>query len=251
MITGVPGPAVNRDHVTRLEAAARRGVVRDGTVGAAGHDRVERRFFRTGVHHGALDEHRQLPLGHPGPDLGHHLVEGGAGDRAGPGDQGNLRFILGHPQRFHHRAERYQFQVTGLGERRVPLHRHFLGLEAQPSQPGVLGHVGEGQLDVTGVQQREVRAVALRGPGVPGIRGQHRRPVGGHQEGRVGAGQAGEVADVDQRGDERRIRVAGGHRRAQALTAQGMSLGHPPTVERPPPRHTRRAARAPLMLAAG
>src|SRR5262249_15640874 len=67
-----------------------------------------------------------------------------------------------------------------------------------------------------------------------------------------GAGQAGEVADVDQRGDECGIRAAGGDRRPQALAAQDMRLGHPPTVCRsapgtalgPPPAAFPRASRS-------
>src|SRR5579859_2825819 len=116
VVAGVPGTAVDGDQVAGLEPAAAGRVVRDGTVGPAGHDRVEGRLVRPGIHHGALDQHRQVPLRHPGADLGDHLVERGAGDRTRPGEQGDLLLVLGHPQFLHHRGERHQFQVPGPGE---------------------------------------------------------------------------------------------------------------------------------------
>src|SRR5262252_4910604 len=108
VVTAVPGAAVDGDQVARLEAPAARRVVRDGPVGPAGDDGVERRFLRTGVHHRALDQHRQLTLGHPGPDPGHRLVEGQAGDLAGPGQQRQFLLVLGHPELFHRVPERHQ-----------------------------------------------------------------------------------------------------------------------------------------------
>src|SRR5690242_15198597 len=147
VVAGVPCAAVDGDHVALLEAPAARGVVRDGPVGPAGDDGVERRLLRTGVHHRALDKHRQLALGHPGPDPGHRLVEGLAGDLAGPRQQGQLRLVLDHPELFHRVPERHQGgQALGGRERRVPLHGHLLCLERQPAQPPRGGQLGEGRL---------------------------------------------------------------------------------------------------------
>src|SRR5215468_7154460 len=71
VVAAAPGTAVDGDHVARLEAPGAGRVVRNGPVGPAGHDRVEGRFLRAGVDHDALDQHRQVALGHPGPVISH------------------------------------------------------------------------------------------------------------------------------------------------------------------------------------
>src|SRR5215472_373507 len=97
VVAVVPGPTVDRDHVTRLEGPVPGRVVRDRPVRAAGHDCVEGRPLRARVDHGSLDEHGQLALGHPGPDVRHHVIERPAGDRARAAEQGEFPGVLDHP----------------------------------------------------------------------------------------------------------------------------------------------------------
>ena len=87
-------------------------------------------------------------------------------------------------------------ELAGRGLRTVAFEAHEMTVERHRAQApgGQLG--GEPQLDEALGEQFNVGAVPPGGQRVPRVRGQHRGAVGGQQQRGVGAGQAGEVADV-------------------------------------------------------
>ena len=105
----------------------------------------------------------------------------------------------------------------------MALDGHLVCLERQPAEPAVGSTAGEGLLDHAVDGQFQVGAVPGGSQRVPRIGGQHARPVGGQQERGVRAGQTGEIAHIDQAGDERGVGAETDHYFPQPLAARSGS----------------------------
>ena len=169
----------------------------------------------------------------PGLIVGSRILERQAADPAGRGQQVELGLVLDRAQLLDHGAERCQLDARCLlRQGLVTGHGQFLRLEQQPAVPAPRGEAAErGHQEPLG-QQLEIGGITLRGEGVPGVGGEHAAALRGHQQRGVGAGQAGEVADVRQVGDQRCVGVERGDPRLGALTAGDVHWGHIVTVRR-------------------
>ena len=145
------------------------------------------------------------------------------------GDLQFLQFhgVFDHAKSFNHASERSRGDSLGRRpEFRVAFDGHLVRLERQPRHPPA-GRLGaERGLDEPLGEQLDVGGVALRRPGVPEVRREQRVAVGGQQQRGVGAGQAGEVADVGSGGDERGVRVRFPDELLGAAAAGGVNVRH-------------------------
>ena len=108
------------------------------------------------------------------------------------------------------------------GQRVEPVHGDHMALEAQPPHSGRRGP--SGQVTPAGPLDGHLQVGCLLGGlgAVAAVGGQHRRlVVGEHQQGRVGPGETGQVAHVDQVGDQHRVQLG----RAESDTQSGSPLG--------------------------
>src|SRR5712691_590139 len=227
VIAAESGTAVNGHQVPGGKRPVGGHVVRSRAVRPAGDDAVEREPLGATVGHRALEQDRELPLGHARADRRKYQGERLAGDGAGAGEQLDLCLILDHPQLLHRPPERDQGQLaTGRGEGRMPLHRHLLCLEGDPAQLAGDREADQRGLDEAVDEQLEIGAVAGSSGCVPEIGAQDALPVSGQQHGSVRAGQPRQVPDINQAGDKRRIRAERGDPRLSAGAAGGMYLGH-------------------------
>ena len=224
--------------------------MRGVAVRPAGHDGVEGQSLRAAVGHLALQDDRELALGQAGPDSGHGGLECAGGDLAGSRQQGDLGVVLHHPQAFHQAAERDQRQAAAAaGQRLVALDGHLVLLERHRGPAAGGGQRGERGLGEPVDDQLQVRAVTLRRGRVARVRRQHgctraRGPGAGgpgaggasgrQQQCRVRAGEAGQVTDIDQIGDEGGAGAERGCLLLQPRPAGGMNSGHAHDCTAPP-----------------
>jgi hypothetical protein len=162
----------------------------------------------------------------PQPAAVHQVGQRGVGGLAGQPQQRHLAGVLDFAQRLHGLRGANQFGGTGLrrrrGQRVEAVHGDHMALEAQPPRAGRRGAPAQvapaspldGHLDV-GRLLSGLGAVAAVG-------GQHRAVVvGEHQQRRVGPGETGQVAHVDQVCDQHRVQFG----RAESRTERGSPLG--------------------------
>jgi hypothetical protein len=231
VIAAVHRAEVHRDQVTATHRPVGRGVMRDGTVRSAGHDGVEGRVLRAQVGHPPIQRRRQLAFGHARPDVGEHVGDGLAADPARGGEQLELGRILDRPQLLDLPAERDGGDALRRGrELGVALDGHLVRLEGHDAQAATGHFGGQPRLDEPLGDQLEIGTVPLRGQRVPRIGGQHPGAAGGQQQRGVGAGQAGQIADVRARGDQGRVRASRGDLLSGALPPRRVDLWHVPTL---------------------
>src|SRR5579875_2474884 len=97
VVAAVGGAEVHRDQVAAAQRPVGRGVMRDGAVGPAGHDRVERGPVRAERGHPRIQRRVQRALGHAGPDQREGVGERLGADPARRGEQLELARVLDRP----------------------------------------------------------------------------------------------------------------------------------------------------------
>ena len=109
-----------------------------------------------------------------------------------------------------------------FSQRVEPVHGDHMALEAQPPHAGRRGPPG--QVTPAGPLDGHLQVGRLLGRlgAVAAVGGQHRRPiVGEHQQGRVGPGETGQIAHVDQVGDQHRVQFGSAESAHRARLAAG------------------------------
>src|SRR5690606_5639100 len=209
----VGGAEVDGDQVAGAQLPVGGGVVRDGAVLAGGDDGVEGRLARAQLDHAGFEEAGHVAFGDAGPDGVQDVGEGLVGDGAGGTEELQLVVVLDGPQPFDQGPERDEPGPEPL----VGGHAHVGRLDADAGGGGLAGHVGGlGRLDVEAVRLLDVPVVG---------HGQ-RRAVGPDQDGRVGAGEPGEVADVHGRGDQHGVDLVGGQQGGELRPPLCVIEGH-------------------------
>ncbi len=232
-----------------------RAVVGLGPVGTGGHDRLERGAGRAQAPHLEVEVEGDLPLGgalgQAGPDLGQGVV----GDAGGLGHAGHLARVLGPAQVLDQALGGDELGVGEPlgGEAALLGPGDVVGLQAQPGDAGrgrlqvvLLGPAGEADVEVE-VDAR--RRQLLDGLVAVAAVGDEEQPVVGEQDDGRRAGEPGEVADVDQVGEEQGVASGAGEEAPQPVDPGGdVHAGEfrggksviPTTLPRPrPPVRTR------------
>ncbi len=126
--------------------------------------------------------------------------------------------------------------ARGLGQRVAAIDGDVLALEADAAEFGGIGPdpLGERQIARPLDDPHQVRHLRLGLDQVAAIGAQHRpllgpRPVRGmHHQGRVGAGEAGQVTDVEQIGHQHGVQFLLAQAVAEGVSSVGVRLGHVP-----------------------
>ena len=171
-------------------------------------DRRERRRLGTHAAHRELEIDGDVALGAPRQSPLEHLFEGPVGELRRRANAVELLGFLDRAQLLDHAAGSYELNLVTdqLGQARMLLDRHLGVVEPQP--PG--GEALDRQLE----QVRPDLALPLRGDllgrlrEITEVRQEAAQAVATDDRGRVGAGEAGEPADVDQAGDEQAVELA-------------------------------------------
>jgi hypothetical protein len=227
VIAAVQRAEVHRDQVTAAHRPVGRGVMRNGAVRPAGHDGVEGRALRAQVGHPPIQRRGQLTFGHARPDTGEDVGDGLIADPARGGQQLELGRILDRPQLLDLSPERDGGDTLRRSrELGVAFHGHLVRFEGHGAQAAT-GHLGgQPRLDEPLGDQLKVGAVTLRGQRVPRVGGQYPGAAGGQQQRGVGAGQAGQIANVRARGNQGRVHARLGDLLLRARPARRVNLWH-------------------------
>ncbi len=181
--------------------------MRQRAVGAGGDDRVEARSLRSQLAHRRLQREDRLALGAPDESLRQQPLERFVGDRARRPDQLDLLRLLDRAQALDQAAAPDQLDPLGqqLRRRAWRSHRNMRVLEPEPHVPR-RQRVGDQREQFLGrAQPLEARIDLLcRLLDVPEVGDECPCP-GPDQRQAVGARVAGQVAHVDQVGDEQQI----------------------------------------------
>jgi hypothetical protein len=233
-------PEVEFDEVPGRQGRSGRPMVRNCAVRAGRHDGLERRIGRAQLPHPLIQVQPHLTFGPAGADAAglDQLGQCTVGHRTGLSQGADLGGVLHRAQALDQAAGRREFHrawiALGTGQQGgMRGHGHRIGLEPDDA----FGCAGEKcEVARPADQPRQVRDFVGRLGGVAAVGTEHRprSAVGRYfevavrcvlgigaddQQCRVGAGEAGQVANVDQIGDEQRVDPTADQRR----TNQGSS----------------------------
>jgi hypothetical protein len=202
------GAEVELDDVATAELARGGRVMRLGGVLTERGDGVERQPVAAGLAHRELQLDGQVALGHPLHELADHLLEPLVGDGLGPADQRELVGVLDPAELLDLRADGRELKAgRALVQVLEELIRHAGRLEPDAGDPQVAAAGTEVVEEARGVHgPLQVGDLVARLLVVAEV-GEEPGVVGGQQQLRVRAGEPGQVADVDQAGDEHRLDV--------------------------------------------
>ncbi len=183
--------------------------VRQRAVLGRGHDRIEARAARAAAAHLLLQRERHLALGPADQAALAHPVVDLVGEHRGGADLLHLAGLLERALGLHRAAGGDELDALGqqLAQPLVLAHAQVLVLEAEPHRalrPAGLERLGELLRRALAVEVADLRLGALDvaevGDEAPRLRPQHHH--------RARAGEAGEVADVDEVGDQQQVGAA-------------------------------------------
>jgi hypothetical protein len=220
-------PHVEDDQLARTDLAIARLGVRQRAVRAGSDDRREGRL-RPQLPHPRLGGGRNLELAATGEAVLQRPAPDVVGELGGGRDRGELRLVLDPAQLLHGPPRALQGNAVGqlLLEPFQGADRHLVVLEAGPARqvPGYPTEpvVGDGDY----LPALDLRLGAL---GVAEV-GEEDADALAADTGPVGATEAGQVADVDEVGDEEAVELARGRQGLEPVAASPHQAGSAPSL---------------------
>ena len=215
---------VDLDQVAMGQFPADRPVVGLGAVLPERHDGVEGGGLRTQLPHGHLQVEGHRTLGHALDQLADQNVEGPVGDVLGRGQRCPLFRILRPSEPLHLVVGRHQLDAGGR-QGRVGVIREAGRLESHPRHSQLGARLGEPRGEVPRVDAPlQVGHLPPGLLGVPAV-GEEDPATSRQEQLAVRPGEAGQVADVGEPGDQERIGLHVGEPAGQTEASGSMVHG--------------------------
>jgi hypothetical protein len=176
-------------------------VVGMGAVRPAGDDHGEGESVRPRFAQPFFQLPGQLPLAHAWTDKLRHLRHDAVGDRGGGADDGRFRRSLHGAQRLYCFSQWRPLHTGELLQLVERLQCQMLCLDPDPGHAGLFHKSARRRRGPFVREEGEMGRLDGYARRVAGVGGQQRL-VGRDQQLRVGAGEAGEPAPIDRRGDQ-------------------------------------------------